>query len=198
MNFDCDYSAATVILSTDSDVEGHGMTFTIGRGTDIVVEAIKEVAKRLIGKETEDLFANMGATWDYLLADPQLRWIGPEKGVIHLATAAVDNALWDMYAKLEGKPLWKLIADMSPEEVVRSTTFRYITDVITPEEALTILKSRETGKAERETHVREHGYPAYITSAGWLRYTDDKVVQLVKEAVASGFTHFKWAAKPFA
>ncbi|KIO22313.1 hypothetical protein M407DRAFT_15711 [Tulasnella calospora MUT 4182] len=189
MNFDCDYSAATVILHTDSPtLQGHGMTFTIGRGTDIVCMAIKEVANRLIGKDVETLFADMGKTWDYLLADPQLRC---EKGIIHLATAAVDNALWDMFARYKKKPLWKLVSDMTPEEFVRSTTFRYITDAISKEEALAMLRERETGKTEREALVREIGYPAYITSAGWLRYDDDKVARLVREAIGAGFTHFK-------
>ncbi|KAG8874172.1 hypothetical protein FRB97_006100 [Tulasnella sp. 331] len=206
MNFDCDYSAATVILYTDEDLRGHGMTFTIGRGTEViagndgsgmicqVVAAIKQVAERLMGKETEKLFQDMGKTWDLLMGDAQLRWIGPEKGVIHLATAAVGNALWDMYARSRQKPLWKLIVDMTPEEFVRSTTFRYITDVIKPAEALEMLHKLESSKAERESRVRDIGrvlYPAYITSAGWLRYDDRKVAALTRAAIASGFTHFK-------
>ncbi|KAG8974081.1 hypothetical protein FRC05_007829 [Tulasnella sp. 425] len=185
-------SAATVILHTDSStLKGHGMTFTIGRGTDIVCLAIKEVANRLIGKDVETLFADMGKTWDYLLADPQLRWVGPEKGIIHLATAAVDNALWDMFARSRKKPLWKLVSDMTPEEFIRSTTFRYITDAISKEEALAMLREREAGKADREALVRRIGYPSYITSAGWLGYDDDKVAKLVREAIEAGFTHFK-------
>ncbi|KAF8690242.1 hypothetical protein AX14_003044 [Amanita brunnescens Koide BX004] len=193
MNTDCDYSAAYVTLFTDdaSDLVGHGMTFTTGRGTDIVCHAIKAVADRLVGKDTEELFSDMGKAWDYLMADAQLRWIGPEKGVIHLASAAVDNALWDMYARSRRKPLWKLIADMTPEEIVRSTTFRYITDAITKEEALQLLKEREAGKKEREAKVREIGYPAYVTSAGWLGYSDEKIVRLTKEAITGGFNHFK-------
>jgi len=167
------------------------MTFTIGRGNDIVCMAIKAVASRLVGKDTEELFGDMGKTWDWLLADPQLRWIGPEKGVIHIATGAVNNAIWDMFARKRQKPLWKLIVDMSPEELVRSTTFRYITDVITPEEALKMLKANESGKEEREQKVRDIGYPAYVTSAGWLAYPDDKVARLTKEALAHGFNHFK-------
>ncbi|TFY70322.1 hypothetical protein EVG20_g2682 [Dentipellis fragilis] len=192
MNTDCDYSAAYIILYTSSpDLVGQGLTFTIGRGNDIVCSAIKEVANRLIGKEVESLFENMGAAWDYLVADSQLRWIGPEKGVIHIATGAVDNALWDLFAKSRKKPLWKLIVDMSPEEFVKATTFRYITDVITPEEAIEMLKAKEASKKEREEKVRELGYPAYITSAGWLGYSDEKVVRLTKEAIAAGFNHFK-------
>ncbi|KIJ57286.1 hypothetical protein M422DRAFT_23347 [Sphaerobolus stellatus SS14] len=192
MNTECDYSSAYVILHTsDSALVGYGQTFTIGRGNDIVCIAIEAVAKRVFGKDLESLFADMGKTWDDLVADPQLRWIGPEKGVIALATAAVNNALWDLYAKSRKKPLWKLIVDMSPEEIVRSTIFRYITDVITPDEALKMLKEKQATKAEREAYVREKGYPAYVTSAGWLRYDDDKVARLTREAISRGFTHFK-------
>jgi len=192
MNTDCDYSAAYVTLFTDTaDLVGYGMTFTTGRGNDIVCHAIQDVANRLIGKDTEELFADMGEAWDYLMADAQLRWIGPEKGVIHLASAAVDNALWDMYARSRKKPLWKLIVDMTPEEIVRSTTFRYITDAITKEEALQLLREKEAGKKEREAKVREIGYPAYVTSAGWLGYSDEKIVRLTREAIAGGFNHFK-------
>ncbi|KAF5333133.1 hypothetical protein D9611_002616 [Ephemerocybe angulata] len=191
MNTDCDYSSAYVTLLTDSDLVGHGMTFTIGRGNDIVCTTIKAVADRLVGKDTEELFGNMGKAWDHLVADPQLRWVGPEKGVIHIATGAVNNALWDMFARSRSKPLWKLIVDFTPEEFVRSTTFRYISDAITPEEALELLKAKEAGKKEREAKVRELGYPAYVTSAGWLGYSDEKISRLTKEAIAHGFNHFK-------
>lgn len=156
-----------------------------------MIEAIKLVAGRLIGHDTETLFSNMGAAWDHLVADPQLRWIGPEKGVIHIATGAVDNALWDMFARARGKPLWKLVVDMSPAELVRSTTFRYISDVITPSEALAFLEKKETGKKEREEKVKELGYPAYVTSAGWLAYSDDKIARLIQDAINHGFSHFK-------
>ncbi|TFK26112.1 mandelate racemase/muconate lactonizing enzyme [Coprinopsis marcescibilis] len=191
MNTDCDYSSAYVTLFTDSSLVGHGMTFTIGRGNEIVCAAIKEVSKRLVGKDTEDLFSDMGSAWDYLLADPQLRWIGPEKGVIHIATGAVNNALWDMFARSRKKPLWKLIIDFTPEELVNAATFRYISDAITKDEALALLKDKADGKAEREKEVRKLGYPAYVTSAGWLGYSDEKIVKLTKEAVAGGFNHFK-------
>ncbi|KAJ3811447.1 enolase C-terminal domain-like protein [Lentinula lateritia] len=191
MNTDCDYSSAYITLLTDSELVGHGMTFTIGRGNDIVCMAIREVANRLVGKDTEDLFADMGKTWEFMMSDPQLRWIGPEKGVIHIATGAVNNALWDMYARLRQKPLWKLVVDFSPEELVRSAAWRYISDAITKEEALDMLKKIESTKAEREAKVREIGYPAYVTSAGWLGYSDEKVARLTKEAVAMGFNHFK-------
>ncbi|GBE83760.1 L-galactonate dehydratase [Sparassis crispa] len=191
MNTDCDYSAAYVKLFTSTDLTGYGLTFTIGRGNDIVCMAIKELANRLLGKEVEELFANMGMTWDYLSADSQLRWIGPEKGVIHIALGAVGNALWDMYARARGKPLWKLVVDMTPEELVNATAFRYITDAITREEALEMLKAKAATKAEREARVKELGYPAYVTSAGWLGYSDEKVARLTKEAVEAGFNHFK-------
>ncbi|KAF8269080.1 enolase C-terminal domain-like protein [Lactarius quietus] len=186
MNTDCDYSAAYVSLYTDSKLVGHGMTLPSG-----VCQAIRAVADRIVNKEIESLFADMGKTWDHLVADPQLRWIGPEKGVIHIATGAVDNALWDLYAKARGKPLWKLLVDMSPEELVKSATFRYITDAITPDEALAILKAKETTKNEREAIVLDQGYPAYVTSAGWLGYSDEKISRLTREAVQAGFNHFK-------
>ena len=194
MNTECDYSSAYVSLFTDTpdnSLTGHGMTFTIGRGNEIVCDAIKLVAARLVGKEIEPLFVSMGKTLDYLLSDPQLRWIGPEKGVIHIATGAVGNALWDLFAKSRKKPLWKLVVDFTPEELVNATTFRYITDAITPEEALAMLQAKAASKAEREAKVREVGYPAYVTSAGWLGYSDEKVERLTREAVQAGFNHFK-------
>ncbi|KIY47845.1 enolase C-terminal domain-like protein [Fistulina hepatica ATCC 64428] len=191
MNTECDYSSAYVSLKTDSNLVGYGMTFTIGRGNDLVCAAIAQVAQRLVGKECEGLFADMGKTWDYMMSDPQLRWIGPEKGVIHIASGAVNNALWDMYARARGKPLWKLVVDMSPEELVRSAAWRYISDAITKEEALAMLKAKEAGKKEREEKVKGPGYPAYVTSAGWLGYSDEKVARLTKEAVAAGFNVFK-------
>ncbi|KAF7299219.1 MR-MLE domain-containing protein [Mycena indigotica] len=191
MNTDCDYSSAYVTLLTDSALVGHGMTFTIGRGNDIVCAAIGAVAQRLVGKESEELFKDMGKTWEYMMADPQLRWIGPEKGVIHIASGAVNNALWDMYARARDKPLWKLVVDFTPEELVSAAAWRYVSDAITKEEALAMLKAKEAGKKEREAIVREQGYPAYVTSAGWLGYTDEKVARLVKEALSQGFNHFK-------
>ncbi|KAL4079475.1 enolase C-terminal domain-like protein [Scleroderma citrinum] len=193
MNTDCDYSSAYVTIFTDGDdpLVGHGMTFTIGRGTDIVCQAIAALANRLVGLDPEELFRNMGKTYDYISADSQLRWIGPEKGVIHIAAGAVNNALWDMFARAQAKPLWKLVVDMTPEELVDATVFRYITDELTREDALAMLRAKESGKKEREAVVLKEGYPAYITSAGWLGYSDDKVTRLTKEAVAAGFNHFK-------
>ncbi|KAH8926112.1 mandelate racemase/muconate lactonizing enzyme [Atractiella rhizophila] len=191
MNRDCDYSAAYVTLNTDKNVAGSGMTFTIGRGNDIVCMAVTQVAEKLVGRSLPSLLDNMGASWDYLLSDPQFRWIGPEKGVIHIAIAAVVNALWDLKAKLARKPLWRLIVDMTPEEFVQSTSFRYISDAITKEEALTLLKEKEKTKQERIDLVTKIGYPAYTTSVGWIGYSDEKVIRLTKEAIAQGFNHFK-------
>ncbi len=191
MNTAPDYSAAYVVLHTDGDHEGHGLTFTCGRGTEIVVMAIESLAYLVKGRDLEEFTADMGAFWRHITGDSQLRWVGPEKGVIHLATAAIVNAVWDLWAKVENKPLWKLLADMSPEELVRCVDFRYITDAITPEEAVTMLKAVEPGKAEREVEMRETGYPAYTTSAGWLGYDDDKIRRLCREALDEGWRHFK-------
>jgi len=193
MNPDPNYSAAYVVLKTDSPdgLEGHGLTFTIGRGNELCVAAVEALKYLLIGQRLDALTANMGAFWRMITGDSQLRWVGPEKGVIHLATAAVVNAVWDLYAKVEGKPLWKLLVDMSPEEVVRCIDFRYITDVLTPDEALAILQRNAPTRAEREAEMRERGYPAYTTSTGWLGYDDDKLRRLCREALAEGWTHFK-------
>lgn len=193
MNPDPDYSAAYVILETNhpDKVEGHGLTFTIGRGNEICVKAIEALSYLVINQNIEDIKADMASFWRHMVSDSQLRWLGPEKGVIHLATAAIVNAVWDLYAKLEGKPLWRLLADMSPEELLSCIDFTYLTDAITPEEALEILRKQEAGKAERIAYLMEHGYPAYTTSAGWLGYSDDKVRQLCREAVAEGFQHVK-------
>ena len=193
MNQAPDYSAAYVVLKTDSleGLEGHGLTFTIGRGNELCVAAIQALAPLLIGETLESFTRDMGAFWRRITGDSQLRWLGPEKGVIHLATAAVVNAVWDLYAKAEGKPLWKLLADMSPEEIVSSIDFRYITDVITPEEALQILRENEPTKTAREEEMLRDGFPAYTTSSGWLGYSDEKLKRLCREAVADGWTHFK-------
>jgi L-fuconate dehydratase len=191
MNPDPDYSAAYVVLHTDSSLTGHGLTFTIGRGNEVVVAAIQALEPLLIGRTLEDFTADMGKFYRHITSDSQLRWIGPEKGVIHLATAAVINAVWDLWAKLEGKPLWKLLADMTPAELVRCIDFRYITDAISPSEALEILTKLEPSKAARTARMLESGYPAYTTSAGWLGYPDDKIRRLCQEALAQGFKHIK-------
>jgi L-fuconate dehydratase len=191
MNEAPDYSAAYVILKTDTDLEGHGLTFTIGRGNELCVAAIDALSYLVVGRTLESFTRNMGAFWHHVTGDSQLRWVGPEKGVIHLATAALVNAVWDLYAKSEGKPLWKLLVDMSPEELVSCVDFRYITDALTPDEALEILSNNEPTKAEREEEMLARGFPAYTTSAGWLGYPDEKIRRLSREAVAAGWGHVK-------
>jgi L-fuconate dehydratase len=192
MNPDPDYSAAYVILETDqSGLEGHGLTFTIGRGNEICCAAIKAMEHLVVGLDLAWVSEDMGRFWRYITSDSQLRWIGPDKGAIHLATGAVVNAVWDLWAKAEGKPLWKLVVDMSPEELVRSIDFRYITDCITPDEALVLLRAQAPGKAERIRLLEQNGYPCYTTSAGWLGYDDAKLRRLCKEAIDGGFNHIK-------
>ncbi|UNI18121.1 L-galactonate dehydratase [Purpureocillium takamizusanense] len=192
MNAAGDYSAAYCILETDSPHSGHGMTFTIGRGNDIVCAAIDHVADRLRGRTLSSLVADWGQTWRYLVSDSQLRWIGPEKGVIHLALGAVVNALWDLWAKSLGKPVWRIVADMTPEEFVRCIDFRYITDAITPDEALDMLRAQEPGKAGRvDDALANRAVPAYTTSAGWLGYGEDKMRTLLHETLGQGYRHFK-------
>ncbi|MDQ4001415.1 MAG: L-fuconate dehydratase [Actinomycetota bacterium] len=193
MNPDPDYSAAYAILKTDSPegLEGHGLTFTIGRGNEICVAAIEAMAPLVVGGTLESLTEDIGAFWRRVTGDSQLRWLGPEKGVIHLATAAVINAVWDLYAKVEGKPLWKLLVDMSSEELVRSIDFRYISDAITPEEALEILRQNEPTKGTREAEMMRDGFPAYTTSTAWLGYEDEKLKRLAREAVEAGWNDVK-------
>ncbi|KAH0347845.1 enolase C-terminal domain-like protein, partial [Aureobasidium melanogenum] len=192
MNAAGDYSAAYCILHTDSEFSGHGMTFTIGRGNEIVCQAISLLAARVEGKKLEDLVSNWGQTWRYLVSDSQLRWIGPEKGVIHLALGAVVNAIWDLWAKTLNKPVWRIVAEMSPEEFVSCIDFRYITDAITKEEAIDMLKKEEPGKAERIKHAEANrAVPAYTTSAGWLGYGKDKMKGLLQETLNAGYKHFK-------
>ena len=193
MHTDPDYSAAYVVLRTDADdgVEGHGLTFTSGRGTEVCVAAAHALEPFVVGRTLDGIIGDMSGFWRSLVSDSQLRWIGPEKGAIHLATAAVVNAVWDLWAKIEGKPLWKLLVDLTPEEIVGCVDFRYITDALAPEEALELLRDARRGSAAREAEIVAAGYPAYTTSAGWLGYDDGKVESLVREAVASGFTHVK-------
>src|SRR5215468_7069237 len=193
LNTDPDYSAAYVALETEdpSGLVGHGLTFTIGRGTEVCVAAIEALAPHVLGASVEELIADLGGLWRRLVTDSQLRWLGPEKGVIHLATAAIVNAVWDLYAKLEGKPLWKLLADMPPEQVVECIDFRYIEDALTPAEALEILRRNEATKAEREEILLREGFPAYTTSAGWLGYPEATLPERAREALLEGFTHLK-------
>ncbi len=192
MNPDPDYSAAYVVIHTDAQaLSGHGLTFTIGRGNELCVAAIEALKPLIIGRTLESFTADMGAFWRHLTGDSQLRWVGPEKGVIHLATAAIVNAVWDLWAKQQGKPLWRLLVDLSPEELVRCIDFRYITDALTPDQALTLLRERSAGKDQRIRTLMAKGIPAYTTSAGWLGYSDDKLRRLCREAIAVGFTHLK-------
>lgn len=191
MNPDPDYSAAYVVLETDAGLCGHGLAFTLGRGTEIVVAAIHALKPLVCGRSMEELAEDMGAFWRELTGDSQLRWIGPDKGAVHLATAAVVNAVWDLWAKREGKPVWRLVADLSPQEFVRLVDFRYLTDVLPPEEALALVERQSDGKAARIARMEVQGYPAYTTSAGWLGYPDDKVRALCRQGLAQGWDRFK-------
>src|SRR5436190_1912700 len=193
MNADPDYSATYVVLHTDATdgIEGHGLTFTIGRGNELCVAAVEALAPLVLELRLDDIAADMGAFWRRIVGDTQLRWVGPEKGVLHLATAAVVNAVWDLWAKVARKPLWKLLGDMSPEEIVRCVDFRYITDALTPGEAIAILHRHAPTRPQRERELRESGYPAYTTSAGWLGYSDEKIRRLCRDGMADGWSHFK-------
>ncbi|KAI1737370.1 L-galactonate dehydratase [Xylaria scruposa] len=192
MNAAGDYSSAYCILETDTEYTGHGMTFTIGRGNDVVCAAINHLGDRLKGRTLSSLVADWGKTWRYMVNDSQLRWIGPEKGVIHLALGAVINAIWDLWAKSLGKPVWQIVSEMTPEEFVKCIDFRYITDAITPEEAIALLKESEKGKAERfQEALQSRAVPAYTTSAGWLGYGEDKMKSLLNETLSQGYKHFK-------
>jgi L-fuconate dehydratase len=187
MNPDPDYSAAYVVLRASDGSEGHGFTFTIGRGNEVCRAGIDALAPLVIGQGVGDL----GALAKRITHDSQTRWLGPEKGVIHLAAAAIINAAWDLAAKVAGKPVWQLLSEMSPEELVSLVDWRYLTDALTPAEALDMLKAAAPGRAERTEHLLRHGYPAYTTSAGWLGYDDEKLIRLAKEAVADGYQQIK-------
>lgn len=195
MNGNSDYSATYVTLVTDArnGIHGHGLTFTIGRGNELCVDAAKSLAKLfVIGRSLEEITADFGAYWHEMVAgDCQLRWVGPEKGVVHLATAALINAIWDLWAKTAGKPVWKFLVDMPPEQLVSCVDFTYIDDVLTREEAVAMLRRAAPGKAQREREMHEHGYPGYTTAAGWLGYPEDKMRRLARAAVADGWTHLK-------
>jgi L-fuconate dehydratase len=193
MNPDPDYSAAYLVLRTDADdgLEGHGFSFTIGRGNDVQVAAINALRGHVIGRDVPALCQNPAELNRALIGDSQLRWLGPEKGVMHMAIGAVVNALWDLAAKRAGKPLWKLLADADPAWLVSQVDFRYIADVLTPQDALTLLSRGQRGKPERELALLDGGYPAYTTSPGWLGYSDEKLTRLARQAVADGFTQIK-------
>jgi len=192
MNPDPDYSAAYVELATDDpSLTGHGMTFTIGRGNELCCAAIEAFREHVVGRDLDDLERDPGAFWRDLAGDSQLRWVGPEKGVVHLATAAVVNAVWDLFARRSGQPLWEYLADLTDEQIVAAIDFRHITDALTPDEALAWLRTGHDGVGEREAHLRAQGYPAYITSAGWLGYPDDLLRTKCREAIAEGWSDLK-------
>jgi L-fuconate dehydratase len=186
-----DYSAVYVTLETDGPLVGHGLTFTNGHGNEIGVAAARALARLVVGLELEEITSAFRAFYHRLTQDPQLRWIGPEKGIVHMATGAVVNAVWDLWARREGKPVWKLLADLTPQQTVDCVPFLWITDALTPDEALAILERNAPGRAGREAEMRAEGFPAYTTSTGWLGYPDEKVRRLCREAMAQGFTHFK-------
>ncbi|CAD6579540.1 MAG: L-galactonate dehydratase [Alectoria sarmentosa] len=192
MNGAVDFSNPYCVLQTNSEYEGHGVSFTIGRGNNLVCAAIEMLAPLLVNRSLASLTSNMGNTWRYLASDSQMRWVGPEKGVVHLAQSAVINAIWDLWAKSQGKPVWRLVADMSPEEYVRCIDFRYITDALTPEEGIELLRKQELGKAERLKEVEENkAVPIYTTSASWLGYSDEKMKGLLEQSKIDGFRYYK-------
>lgn len=193
MNPDPDYSAAYLRLGTSGDdrLSGHGFVFTIGRGNDVQVAAIELLREYVIGRDVEETLADLGGFWRELVHDSQLRWLGPEKGIMHMAIGAVVNALWDLRAKRAGRPLWQVLASLSPAEIVDLVDFRYLSDALTREEALELLAKAAPGRAEREAALLRTGYPAYTTTPGWLGYDDEKLARLCREAVADGFGQIK-------
>ena len=191
-----DYSATYVTLVTDTALAGDGLTFTNGRGNEICVAAVHALKHHLIGRRLNDIVANLRTFIRDLTVDKQLRWLGPEKGILHMATGALVNAVWDLWARREGKPLWKLLVDLEPSQIVNAIDFSYITDALTPDEALEMLQRQRHGKADREAEMRRDGYPAYTTSTGWLGYSDDKVRRLCRQAIEQGWTAFKMKVGP--
>ncbi|MFF7281262.1 enolase C-terminal domain-like protein [Streptomyces griseorubiginosus] len=191
MNPEPDYSAAYVTVRTSGGDEGHGLAFTVGRGNDVEVAAVRALAPLVVGLPVEEVLGDLGAFSRRLTGDSQLRWLGPEKGAIHMAAAAIVNAVWDLYGRRTGKPVWRLLSELSPEQLVDLVDFRYLEDALTRDEALDILRRAEPGRAERTAHLLASGYPAYTTTPGWLGYDDEKLVRLSKEAVADGFSQIK-------
>ncbi|WP_033443048.1 enolase C-terminal domain-like protein [Saccharothrix sp. NRRL B-16314] len=191
LNPEPDYSAAYVTIRTSNGAAGHGLAFTVGRGNDIEVAAVRALAPLVVGLPVDQVLGDLGAFSRRLTGDSQLRWLGPEKGAIHMAAAAIVNAVWDLYGRRAGKPVWQLLSELSPEQLVDLVDFRYLEDALTRDEALDILRRAEPGRAERAAHLLRHGYPAYTTTPGWLGYDDEKLVRLSKEAVADGFTQIK-------
>jgi L-fuconate dehydratase len=191
VNKDPDYSAAYCILETNAGLTGHGLTFTLGRGTDLVVQAATYLTRYVVNRSLGSITDDFCAFSRQLTEDTQFRWLGPEKGVIHLATGALINAVWDLYARAEKKPLWQLLSDLEPCQLLKAVDFRYIDDALTAAEAREILEEARSGKAERLTRLKETGYPAYTTSVGWFGYSEEKIRRLCHEALADGWTHFK-------
>jgi L-fuconate dehydratase len=191
MNPEPDYSAAYVTIRTSAGGAGYGLAFTVGRGNDVEIAAIRALTPLIVGLPVEEVLADLGRVSRRLTGDSQLRWLGPHKGAIHMAAAAIDNALWDLRARREGKPVWRLLTEMTPEQLVDLVDFRYLQDALTRDEALAILRGAEAGRATRSAHLLEHGLPAYTTTPGWLGYSDEKLVRLAEEAVAEGFTLIK-------
>src|SRR3984957_19278247 len=192
MNPDPDYSAAYAVLRTDAPgLEGHALCFTIGRGNDVMVAAVTALRQHVVGKSVAEVSADLGGLSAAMIGDSQLRWLGPEKGVMHMAIGAVVNAAWDLAAKAAGKPVWRLLADMTPEEIVATVDFRYLDDALTPAEALGILRGARAGREERIAQLERSGHPAYTSTPGWIGYSDEKLAALSREAVADGFTQIK-------
>jgi L-fuconate dehydratase len=191
VNKDPDYSAAYCILETNHGLNGYGLTFTLGRGTELCVEAVRYLSRHVIGRTLSSITEDLAGFSRSLTDDSQFRWLGPEKGVIHLATAALINAVWDLYARKEEKPLWQLLASMEPEQIAAAIDFRYITDALTRDEAVALLKERRAGIELRLENLKANGYPAYTTSVGWFGFSDEKIERLCEEALAEGWTHFK-------
>jgi L-fuconate dehydratase len=193
MNPDPDYSAAYVLITTDDPdgLVGAALVFTIGRGNDVQCAAIEALRSYIVGRPVDELLDDMGGVWRTLVHDSQLRWLGPEKGVMHMAVGAVVNALWDLKAKRAGLPLWDLLSRMSPEELVDLVDFRYLEDALTRSEALALLRAAEPGRASRRRELLSRGYPAYTTTPGWLGYDDAKLERLCREAVDEGFAQIK-------
>lgn len=191
VNKDPDYSAAYCILETDQGLNGYGLTFTLGRGTELCVQAVRYLSRYVIGRTIASIADDFAAFSRCLTDDSQFRWLGPEKGVIHLATAALINAVWDLYARTQEKPVWQLLASMEPEQIASAIDFRYISDALTREEAVALLRERRAGINSRLQRLKTDGYPAYTTSVGWFGFSDDKIERLCDEALAEGWTHFK-------
>ena len=191
VNKDPDYSAAYCILETNAGIAGYGLTFTLGRGTDLVVQAARYLSRYVVNRPLSSITEDFRAFSRQLTDDSQFRWLGPEKGVIHLATGALVNAVWDLYARVEKKPLWKLLSDLEPHQLLSAVDFRYIDDALNQDEAIEILERARGGKAERLALLEKNGYPAYTTSVGWFGYSEEKIRRLCHEALAEGWTHFK-------